>query len=120
MKYNIGDELYLAKYDLIEKGEIGYFVLDHFVSKETIIGIETYKDYLGGVYISYHLSNDQRFSVHENPEKLGFFSDKDKAEEFAKKQAIMLGRQKIREYESDIREKQQRIKELEQSIKEIQ
>ena len=120
MKYNIGDKFYSAIYRICQT-DSDTFMLDYFVKEVTVKRIVITKSYIDAESnIIYDLSNGQQLREHENLEKLGLFLERAKAREFAREQAIMLGKNEIRDYESDIREKQQRIKELEQSIKEIQ
>ena len=120
MKYNIGDELYSANYQICLAYN-GRLVIDWFAKKVEIDRIEIRRDYgrsIGQSNIVYHTTNMQHFREDENPREFGLFLDEKEAKKAAKEKAIMMGKSEIRNCESTIKDKQKRIKELKQSIKE--
>lgn len=90
MKYNIGDELYSANYEICQTDD-DRFVIDWFVKRVEIERIEINKNYgqrIGESEITYRVSNGQHFRENENLRKIGLFLDEKEAKKAAKEKAI--------------------------------
>ena len=119
MKYNLGDELWSANYEICQT-DADVFVLDYFAERVHIEKIEIAKFYSDrDSNITYRVSNGQHFRENENPRELGLFLNEEEARKSAKEKAIMAGKLEISNYESVIKDRQKRIKELKQSIKNL-
>jgi hypothetical protein len=119
MKYNIGDELWYANYQICKTSN-NVFILEHFARKVEIERIKISKAY--GRFetgVTYETSNGISFKENDSLNEIGLFIYEKEAKKAAKEKVKIAAKLEIRNYESIIKDKQRRVKELKQAIKEL-